>query len=401
MKELLWFLLPVAAASGWFACKANERKEDLAKIRVGILPKYLTGLDFLLENKHDKATEIFIELVEVDSETVETHFVLGNLFRQKGEFGKAIRIHENIIRRSNLSNYYHVKSLFELGRDYFHAGIYDQAEKFFTHELLKGVDKIKLDAYNYLVSLYEIEKNWQKAIFYAEKLRKRNMDDYSNRISYYYCELAEQALQKSDYNSAKKLLKKADLNSDASMRIKALKGDIYSACGEVSVASELYIKAFSEHPKYAKFLLPKISKTLQKLNASEFSDSLKNLDPKMSSTYYLTNLFESLISAGRVDEVEKLFSDLASQCRAPLPVVKLYLEYKKNNDEINSDLISNVVRNITINESTDYLYQCVKCGFETHRLYWKCPSCDNWGVASPKDVFSLDDNNTVKSHGSA
>ena len=384
-----WLLLPLAAVAGWLVA-SNRFKQDNQEeqARPDIPLEYLQGLGFLIDQEHDKATEIFIRLFEADSNTVDTHFVLGNLFRQKGEIEKAIRIHQNIIARPKLDNYYRTAALFELGRDYFSLGFLDRAEKFFNHALSMKVERVKVEAYSYLVSLYEVEENWEEAIKIAQKLRKRNISGYSDRISHYYCELAEQAMQKKDYTTVRKLLAQVKIGTTALMRAAMLKGDVAFERGEISTAEKWYTQTFVENPEYAKLLLPKIRKVLSDMNASKFSDYLKKLKPKVTSTSYLLAYSQSLLDSGRVDEVIDLFSELIEQRCMPLLLVRLYLEYKASSGTSNEPLIGDLIKSLAANELAEFSYQCSNCGLKTHQLYWRCPSCSYWGTSQPRDVVS-------------
>ena len=385
MSEWLWFLLPIAAASGWLVARTAGGKAPPARPGAGIPPEYLLGLGLLLDQQHDKATEVFIKLFEVDSDTVETHLVLGNLFRQKGEVERAIRIHHNVIARPRLSDYHRASALLELGRDYFSAGLLDRAETFFNHVLSMRVEPLRIEAYSHLVSLYEMEKSWREAIDAARQLRKRNVRDYSDRVAHYYCELAEQALDQEHHNEARKLISKTKSGAGAAMRVTVLRGDVDFACGEVEAAEKQYVKAFEGYPQYAGFILPKLRGALKRLNTSEFADYLKRLQPETMSTSYLMTLCRALIESDRIGEVERLFSALVEQQRVPLSVLRLYLEYKEQGGIADKALIVGVIRSLVANEHAAFSYQCSSCGFGAHRLHWQCPSCHRWGTAEPQD----------------
>ena len=101
MYDLLWLLLPVAAASGWIMAKRSSERGRRGCAR-DFNTEYFQGLNFLLNEQPDKAIEVFIRMLEVDSDTVETHLALGNLFRRRGEVDRAIRIHQNLIARPTL-----------------------------------------------------------------------------------------------------------------------------------------------------------------------------------------------------------------------------------------------------------------------------------------------------------
>ena len=124
MQELLLLLLPIAAASGWLAARRSERKPQKACVgETG--PVYFRGLNHLLNEEPDKAIDAFVEMLEVDSDTVETHLALGNLFRRRGEVERAIRIHQNLIARPALTREQRAQALLELGQDYMRAVLED------------------------------------------------------------------------------------------------------------------------------------------------------------------------------------------------------------------------------------------------------------------------------------
>src|ERR1043165_3455468 len=152
-------LLPLFFGFGWIAARIDIR-QLLHESRA--LPRsYFKGLNFLLNEQPDKAIEAFIEVVKVDPETVELHFALGSLFRRRGEYDRAIRMHQNLLERAALGADQKLIALAELGQDYLKAGILDRAEEVFR----------KLEASpqgpaarRHLVNIYEQEKEWQKGL---------------------------------------------------------------------------------------------------------------------------------------------------------------------------------------------------------------------------------------------
>ena len=142
---LLVGLLFVAAALGYvFARFSDEEKKAEAPGQLNA--DYLKGLNFLLNEKPDQALEVFMRMVEVDDETLETHFALGGLFRRRGEVERAIRVHQNLIARPNLSRLHKDQAFFALGEDYLSAGLFDRAEKLFMQ--MRGSPEHRVDALN-------------------------------------------------------------------------------------------------------------------------------------------------------------------------------------------------------------------------------------------------------------
>jgi lipopolysaccharide biosynthesis regulator YciM len=81
--QLSALLLPVAATCGWFMGR-KDRPEINKPNQQQLRHDYFKGLNYLINEEPDKAVDVFVKLLEVDSDTVETHLALGNLFRRRG-----------------------------------------------------------------------------------------------------------------------------------------------------------------------------------------------------------------------------------------------------------------------------------------------------------------------------
>ncbi|MGD8742665.1 MAG: lipopolysaccharide assembly protein LapB, partial [Granulosicoccaceae bacterium] len=222
MLELLFLLLPVAAITGWYFGR-RERSAPRAST-TNLASDYFRGLNYLLNEEPDKAIEVFIQMVEVDNETVETHLALGNLFRRRGEVDRAIRIHQNIIARPVLSHQQRSLALYELGQDYMSAGLLDRAENLFG-ELVETGD-YRVQALSRLLEIYEQEKDWQKAVSAATHLQQITGKPANKVVAQYYCELAEEAVLNADDKAAIRLLKKAHNVEKDCLRATLIEADI-------------------------------------------------------------------------------------------------------------------------------------------------------------------------------
>jgi lipopolysaccharide biosynthesis regulator YciM len=190
--KMVWGLLFLTSIGiAWFlGYRARPKEKESRKISV---PRdYLIGLNFLLNEETDKAVDVFIKMLEVDSETVETHLAVGKLFRRRGEVDRAIRIHQNLIARPQLEKVYREQSLLELGQDYLSAGMLDRAERIFL-ELVNEKSHAP-QALSILIDIYQQEKAWQKAIQTAMQYESVTKQDMHPTIAHYYCELADNAI---------------------------------------------------------------------------------------------------------------------------------------------------------------------------------------------------------------
>ncbi len=385
--EWFWLLLPVAAASGWLtAIRGRVQKKTESRLPLA----YVKGLNLLLDQQHGKAVDTFVEIFQVNPDTVEAHIILGNLYRQRGEIEKAISIHQNLIAKQNLTSAHRAGALLELGRDYFDAGLLDRSEKFFKEVLSFGISATEVEAYQRLKTLYEVEKNWDEAILVAQKLQKLNPNNnYSTSTAHYYCELAEMALGNKNHRTALKYLTKAEALDEALLRLDILRGDIYVQKDDFDKALRHYKRAFGKHPDFAILLLPRIQKTLENFSPTEISDYMRNLRPSIVSVSYLKACILSLLHAGLKQEVGKFFEHLNQGGNVPIPILKIILQHKLKLNEVNDKhLIKEIITSLEGSDSAGYKYQCSNCGFQSSENHWLCPSCARWDMIMPCDIIS-------------
>jgi lipopolysaccharide biosynthesis regulator YciM len=205
--SLWWFLLFLTALSiAWYLGYRSRDVEALGQ-KFNIPRDYLVGLNFLLNEEPDKAVDVFIKMLEVDSSTVETHLAVGKLFRRRGEVDRAIRIHQNLIARPQLEKNCREQSLYELGQDYMSAGMLDRAERIFLEVV--SIREYAVVALRALLDIYQQEKSWENAIQTANKLGAATRQDMQPVVAHYYCELADNAIAKNQSAEAQHFLKKA------------------------------------------------------------------------------------------------------------------------------------------------------------------------------------------------
>src|SRR5882762_1524246 len=179
----LWWLFGFALffGLGWLAARVDI-KQLLWESRQ--LPRsYFKGLNFLLNEQPDKAIEAFIEVVKVDPETVELHFALGSLFRRRGETERAIRMHRNLLERSDLGAEQRLHAMVELGEQCLEAGLLDRAEEMFAK---LNASPHRAGAMKSLIEIDQQEKDWVKAVETAGALEKDSGQSSQKEIANYY-----------------------------------------------------------------------------------------------------------------------------------------------------------------------------------------------------------------------
>ena len=227
--DLSWLLIgvPLVFGLGWLASKLDSRqwkREQRDAPRA-----YFKGLNLLLNEQQDKAIDAFIEAVQADPDTSELHFALGNLFRRRGEYERAVRVHQHLLSRGDLPKSERDRAQYALAQDFFKAGLFDRAET--AYEALKGT-AFDHEAALALLSLYERSREWAKAAEVSEQLEAAGTGSFASRIANYWCELALEAQARQDVTEARRWLDQARARAPQSARAYVLLGQMLARQGD-------------------------------------------------------------------------------------------------------------------------------------------------------------------------
>jgi lipopolysaccharide biosynthesis regulator YciM len=380
----LWplLLLPLAAYTGWWTARRSQ-KRDYKKANIRSLPQeYIKGLNYVLNEQPDKAIEVFIKMLEVDSETIETHLALGNLFRRRGEVDRAIRIHQNLIARPNLSREQRSMVLMELGMDYMRSGLLDRAEGLFLELVERGHYAVL--AYRQLLIIYQQEKDWTQAITVARRLESISDESLHPVIAQFYCELAVADLAEGRDREARDNLRRA-LNLDPRcVRASILEGKIAAGQGKYRAAIKYYKRVVKQDPDYIPEIIQPLLECYQEMGKqSEFIAYMKGLLESykgITPALYITDI----ISHTEGDDEAIRFISSETEDHPTVRGVDRLLEYavSKTQGETQESLtaIKNLTRRLLESRS---VYKCQQCGFDAKHLHWQCPGCKNWNTVKP------------------
>ncbi len=273
MLELLFLLLPVAAAYGWYMGRRSAQ-QDKQQNADRLSREYVAGVNFLLSNQQDKAVDLFLEMLKEDSSAFEAHLTLGNLFRSRGEVERAIRIHQSLMESASLTFDQRLLATQQLGRDYMSAGLYDRAENMFA-QLVNEKD-FRENAFQSLLTIYQSTSDWKKAIDIAEKLVKSGKHDLREKIAHFYCELALQEMSGDDLDEAISYLNKAVQADKNCARVSIMLGRLFMARQEYIKAADALKSVLEQDKKLVSEVLPILQECYQHLNQTdEWEDFLR------------------------------------------------------------------------------------------------------------------------------
>jgi lipopolysaccharide biosynthesis regulator YciM len=378
--DLFWLLLPLAAASGWLAARLEQKRH--ARQSLDLPSAYFKGLNFLLNEQPDKAIEVFIQVLEVNSDTVETHLALGNLFRRRGEVERAIRVHQNLIARPALDKEQRSHALLELGQDYLKAGLLDRAESLFLE--LSEIRAHSEQALKLLLHIYQQEKEWEKAIAIMRKLSRLSGKKLDDVIAQYYCELADQAYARKDYSTTRDFLKQAFSADENCVRASILLGDLEVQQGKYREAIQAWRKVEQQDVHYLGEVAGRIAEGFRKLDDDQglhdyFHDALQQ-----HGGVALALTFSDIIrNREGVKAAEKFVVDwLRRRPNVHGLHQLLELNLAEADGPARDDLI--LLRGIIEELRAQHLgYVCGQCGFKGKSLHWICPSCNRWNTIKP------------------
>ena len=375
-QDLLWLLLPLAAASGWYAAHRDQRRQSPLK-EGSLSPDYFRGIDYLLNEQPDKAIEVFTKMLEVNTETVETHLALGSLFRRRGEVERAIRIHQNLIARPTLDKAQRSQALCELAQDYHKAGLLDRAENLFLE--LTEIPAHAEQALRLLMHIYEQEKDWDKAITAGRRLAKTAGRNSEPVLAQYHCELGERALQTGNIAHARSCAMDALAIDPKCVRASILAGHVAAKQGNDRDAILAWQKIEQQDAEYLDEVIDEIATAFRKLNDEpQLYLYLRDVARRRPGVRTLLT-FAELIRARDGETAAQTFIAEKLRQHPSVTGLKKIFDLQVTQDtpvsRENLDLVKDILGQLAAQQEG---YQCRQCGFRGQALHWQCPACHGW-----------------------
>ena len=385
--EFWWLLaLPLFFALGWLAARIDIR-QVVQESRA--LPRsYLSGLNFLLNEQPDKAIDAFVEAVRIDPQTIELHFALGSLFRRRGETERAIRIHQLLVDREDITEEQRLQALGELGQDFLKAGLLDRAEAVFVRLRGSRADALAL---RYLLEIYQQEKDWAKAIEAAGALPDHESLMWRTEVANFHCELAAGALANSALGEAERHVVAALAVNPRCVRASLIRGDICVTQGRDQDALAAWKRIENQDPVYLALAAERIMEACARLGRLEEGQQLLRawLDSHAS-----IDLLDELFRWEMEQQGPKAAYDLVREelRRNPtllgldklLEAAVLTVPSEQRGDiELVKQLIHAHTRKVA-------RYRCNTCGFKARQFHWRCPACGGWETYPPRRTEEFD-----------
>jgi lipopolysaccharide biosynthesis regulator YciM len=382
-----WWLLgfPLFFGLGWIAARIDIR--HLVHESRALPRSYFKGLNFLLNEQPDKAIEAFIEVVKVDPETVELHFALGSLFRRRGEYDRAIRMHQNLLERADLGQEQKSMALAELGQDYLKAGILDRAEDVFTRLAAGGQGNT---ARRHLLEIYQQEKDWSRAIEMARSLGAGTTEP--RELAQFFCELAASEAAQSRPDAARAHLEAALEANRKCVRASLQLGDLEKSQNRHDKAIEHWKRIESQDPAYLALVAQRLVEAHRETGrAEEGLRLLAGYLERYPSLDLLDTVFQQTLDAKGPEEAYRMVRDELRRNPTLLGLDRLLeaqiIGAATPDRRRDLELVRNLVHGHTRRLAR---YRCEECGFKARQFHWRCPACGGWETYPPRRTEEFD-----------
>ena len=373
---------------GWLASRWDLRLENRMDERERIRQQRSTfkGLSLLLNEQPDQAIETLVKIAQLDPETIELHFSLGNLFRRRGETERAIKVHQHLANRDDLKPRDRDHAAYELGRDFLRAGLLDRAEASLNRV---GEGKFAVPAKESLLEMYQVERDWKKAIIAAHELATLQGKSHQTEIAQFHCELGQEALRRKDLQEAEKSIQRALHAVPNHARAVILQGDYFMAIERPAQAIEAWSIIVNSHPAYMHLLADRWMLAHTELGKTdEGLDRLCGLLKTQASGELLDITHKHLMNIRGPQAANVMLSDVIQHspslsALSKLAETRLAIEANGAHPDrvIELQSILNILRQRTTSLAR---YTCGNCGFRARRFYWQCPGCNHWEAYSPR-----------------
>jgi lipopolysaccharide assembly protein B len=310
---------------------------------------YYVGLDHLINDRFDRAAEVFARVAASTGDAAEIQFALGSLFRKRGEVDRAIAIHTRLKEHGSAA--IRDQAAFALALDFLSAGLMDRAERLF--EELAASREYRRDALEHLLRIYEQQGDWANALKAFHDLPADLREERRSVAAHYLCELAEHAILQGDGERARALLKQAKSHDPELPRAEILSARMLETAGEPRAALERYLQALEAAPGLALEVIPRLLALGRALGHEHIAEEL----------------------AARLERTGRLTGrQLAWLLAAALP--------EPTPSEPADDPASLGALLARIGEAGGR-YQCDECGLMSVGWFWRCPKCRTWDGMRP------------------
>jgi lipopolysaccharide biosynthesis regulator YciM len=346
---------------------------------------FLNASQHLILGNKDLAIKEFLNAVDLNRETIETYFALGQLFRSNGEIEKAIGIHRSLIARDNINESTRLEALKELAIDFDKGGFIDKALE--TYKDVLKINRDQFDVIKSLCRIYEDVEEWDEAYNYRIMLSKVDNENQAETISHILVQKAKKLFDNGDYKHCYEELEDA-FRFAPSVSAKILRLKLFIVNGNIEESKSMLVELLKEHPIYATFIFVSLDEF--KIDAPHY-EAYQQILLEIKNHFLDVNdaeLFKSpaiilskvwlLKSRQKNLEAANLIDGWMTETGRKSEV--LQMEYIKLLVKLNRDkeALNETEKFLDKLNSSLTMHYCSHCGYSSDEIFWRCPQCHNW-----------------------
>ncbi|MDC7692149.1 lipopolysaccharide assembly protein LapB [Vogesella indigofera] len=378
--DLWWLLLfPAFFGLGWLAARVDMRAvlKQAREVPAG----FYKGLDALVDDKTDVAARSLAEVARAHPQALEVQLSLGKLYRRRGENDRAIRLHQQVLELPDLSNEQKAQVRFELSQDFHKAGLVDRAEEILV-KLLPS-QTMGRAAREQLLSIYQQDRDWEKAVATARELRS-DAHSFQHEVAQFFCELAQGALYQSDYDKARRYVQEAFAANRKCVRASILLGDIEVAVGQPEAGIAAWQAIEKQNYEYLAMVAERLFDAYESLGKAAEGIALLRGYQRTFSQLELTDLLYQKVAT--YEGEAKALEAVREAVHARPNLLGVYRLVEAQMDELSPEgrMDAEVARALIMKHAQRLtVHRCKRCNFRSRAFFWHCPACGEWESFTP------------------
>jgi lipopolysaccharide biosynthesis regulator YciM len=382
LSALVALLAGLAIGKAWERYKLQDGRW-IDRRRARDSPHYMLGLNFVVGGQIDPALDELTRAAETAGDALEIRLLLGNLYREKGQVGRAIQEHQQLLQRPDLRKREHAIVLLCLGLDYKRGGFVDRALEAFN-EVLR-LEPGNPYALANLEKLYEEQHQWSEAYATRQKLAAGDADAPKARhediLAFLENELGLEALRRGDTAGALGRFEAAIALDPRNTPSYLNLGDLQLQQGDTASAIQTWERLVAQSPERAYLAFPRLERAYEAAGSpARFPELCRQLiesNPKdwrarlalgrhLGATgnplQAIEVLFDALVQNPHALVLHQSIWQTLSQLDLPRPLVARYIDLTR--------------------DAVFYLdaHVCMRCRYRSTELLWQCPHCHEWNA---------------------
>lgn len=381
--ELWWLLIiPFFFALGWISARIDIK--HIISETTDLPVSYFKGLNYILFQEYEKASESFSDALRIKPDSLELHFIQGNILRKLGKIDQAINLHNKLLNQKELTDQQIESVKAELIQDFFTAGFYDRCEKLINEINNNQYEEFNL---NILLDISIKQRNWSSAVKYSFEIEKKFGKSQRLQVSHFYCELAlEELIKNKKVQSVKNLEKALEINKN-NTRANIIMGEIEFEQKKYVNAIEFWKKIEFQKPEHFVLIVKKFLDSYDQLNkTNECLSQLSHYRESYQIDQIDKYIFDYVFTKNGAEKAEELARNNLIK-KPSIEVLDQLFSAQASKDNKNQDI--KIIQQIVKNTIGNRLFHiCNHCGFKARQHHWQCPACNSWETLSTELIDS-------------